>query len=190
MIEKPEMIVELVERISDVCCACLRRVLGRVRVDYAAFYEPIASNTGPVISPEMFERFALRGYRKVLELLREHHIPLSILCTTGGNLSGLLPGLLDAGINGLWVSNLRLAGLSYHELRQEYGDNLALIGGVDSFALSEDANAVRQAVFSTVPALLQSGRYLPCLDDRPRSHISFAQYSLFRQLLAGIATAS
>ena len=36
---------------------CLDRVLSQVSVDYASLYEPIASNAGPVISPEMFERF-------------------------------------------------------------------------------------------------------------------------------------
>jgi uroporphyrinogen decarboxylase len=156
-------------------------------VDYASFYEPIAANTGPVISPAMFKRFAIPGYRKVIDLLATHRVPLRILCTTGGNLSSLLPSLIDAGINGLWISNIQSAGMEYHALRREFGPEIALIGGIDATALAESEGAVMDAVHRTVPALLEKGRYLPCLDDRPRPNIPFANYRLYRQILAGLA---
>jgi hypothetical protein len=38
-----------------------------------------------------------------------------------------------------------------------------------------------------VPPLLESGHYLPCLEDRPRSNIPFAHYKLYRQVLNEIA---
>jgi len=186
LIEKPMMVAGLLDRTTDFYCVCLDRVLSKVPVDYAAFYEPIAANTGPVISPAMFKRFAMPGYRKVLGLLEKFNVPLRILCTTGGNLTSILPPLIDAGINGLWISNIRDAGMEYRALRKTFGPDLALIGGIDAGALSQDGNAVRKTVEETVPPLLESGRYLPCLDDRPRSNISFAQYRLFRELLEEI----
>ncbi len=186
LVEKPLMVADLVDRTTDFYSVCLERVLSKVSVDYAAFYEPIAANTGPVISPAMFERFAMPGYRKVLGLLEKFNVPLRILCTTGGNLTSLLPPLIEAGINGLWISNIQDAGMEYAALRKTFGPDLALIGGIDSGALSQDENAVCKTVEETVPPLLESGRYLPCLDDRPRSNIPFDQYRLFRQLLEEI----
>ena len=59
-------------------------------------------------------------------------------------------------------------------------------GGSRPLSLSQDGNAVRKTIEETVHPLLKSGRYLPCLDDRPRSNISFAQYRLFRELLEEI----
>ena len=85
------------DRTTEFYCECLDRVLSKVSVAYASLYEPIASNAGPVISPEMFERFAMPGYRKVIEILRKHRVPLVIMCTTGGDLSSLLPKFVDAG---------------------------------------------------------------------------------------------
>ena len=187
LVERPRMVEALVERTTDFYTVCLERVLSQVRVDYAAFYEPIAGNTGPVISPIMFQQFAMPGYRKVLDLLEKFHVPLRIFCTTGGDLTSLLPPLIDAGINGLWISNIQSAGMTYAALRQAFGPDVALIGGIDAGALSRDADAVRRTVEKTVPPLLENGHYLPCLDDRPRSNIPFAQYRLFRQLLAEIA---
>ena len=183
LVEKPLMVADLLDRTTDFYCVCLERVLSKVSVDYAAFYEPIAANTGPVISPAMFERFAMPGYRKVLGLLEKFNVPLRILCTTGGNLTSILPLLIEAGINGLWISNVRNAGMEYAAFRKAFGPDIALIGGIDAGALSQDENAVRQTVEETVSPLLESGRYLPCLDDRPRTNISFARYRLFRELL-------
>jgi hypothetical protein len=115
-------------------------------------------------------------YRKAPDIL-------CILCTTGGNLSPLLPSLIDAGINGLWISNIRSAGMEYATLRREYGSEVALIGGIDATALTRDEAAVRKAVEQTVPPLLEGGHYLPCLDDRPRSNLPFSHYKLYRHIL-------
>ena len=186
LIEKPRMVEDLIERTTDFYCVCLERVLSKVQVDYASLYEPIASNTGPVISPAMFERFSMPGYRKVLGLLEKYDVPLRIFCTTGGDLTSLLPPLIEAGINGLWISNIHSAGMEYPVLRRRFGPEIALIGGIDSSALSRDETALRRAVEKTVPPLLEGGRYLPCLDDRPRSHISFGRYRIFRKLLEDI----
>jgi len=185
--EDPARIESLVERTTDFYCLLLDRLLVEAAIDYATFYEPIASNSGPVISPVMFRRFVLPGYRKVLKLLARHEVPLRILCTTGGNLSALLPDLIEAGINGFWISNIRDAGMSYSEMRRTYGPDIALIGGIDTTALAQDESAIRRAVEDTLPGLLQDGRYLPCLDDRPRSNHPFQQYRYFRQILEDIA---
>jgi uroporphyrinogen decarboxylase-like protein len=187
LVKRPEFVEDLVHRTTDFYCVCLERVLSKVKVDYASFYEPIASNTGPVVSPAMFERFAIPGYRKVLGLLEKFHVPLRILCTTGGNLKPLLPSLVDAGINCFWISNIMSAGMEYGRLRKEFGSHVALIGGIDSLALGLNEKAIRTAVEKTVPPLLESGRYLPCLDDRPRSNIPLAHYRSFRRILEEIA---
>jgi uroporphyrinogen decarboxylase len=187
LVKNPQMVEDLVAKTTDFYCVCLKRVLSKVSVDYASFYEPIASNIGPVISPEMFERFAIPGYKKVIALLETYQIPLRILCTTGGDLSLLLPSLIDAGINGLWISNIMSAQMEYPRLRRQFGSDIALIGGIDATALSRGETAIRKAVEDTVPDLLESGRYLPCLDDRPRVNVSFAQYRRYRSILEKIA---
>jgi len=187
LLKEPRMVEDLLDRTTDFYCVCLERVLSKVPVDYASFYEPIASHTGPVISPAMFERFAMPGYRKILNLLEEFHVPLRIFCTTGGNLTLLLPPLIEAGINCLWISNIRSSGMEYAELRRAFGPDLALIGGIDSGILHLDESAMRRKVEKTVLPLLEIGHYLPCLDDRPRANTTFPQYGLFRRILEEIA---
>ena len=187
LIEEPRKVERLIGRTVDFHCACLERVLRRVSVDYATFYEPIASNRGPVVSPAHFKRFALPGIREVLKLLERYGVPLRIFSTTGGDLRPLLPCLLDAGINGLWISNVYSARMAYRELRRAFGREVSLIGGVDATCLTQGESAVRSAVREVVPGLLEQGRYLPCLDDRPRSNVPFRLYRCYREHLDAIA---
>jgi len=187
LVNRPAQVESLLEWTTEFHCLLLERVLAKVKVDYAAFYEPIASNAGPVVSPAMFDRYSIPGYRRVVDLLLRHAVPLRVLCTTGGDLRPLLPSLLDAGINGFWISNITSANMEYWALRRDYCADIALIGGIDSTALLRGEAAVRHAVEGTVPPLLSHGRYLPCLDDRPRDNTPFAMYALYRELLAEIA---
>ena len=187
LVERPKEVEALFEKTADFYCTCLDRVLSEVTVDYASFYEPIASNAGPVVSPEMFRRFSLPVYEKVIDLLERYSVPLRILCTTGGDLSSLLPSLIDAGINGLWISNIASTRMQYAALRREYGPGIALIGGIDATSLTKDERAVERAVLDTVPPLLEDGAYLPCLDDRPRANVPFALYRHYRSVLDALA---
>ena len=91
-------------------------------------------------------------------------------------MSPLQQPLIDAGINGLRISNIRSAGMAYKRLRDRFGPDIALLGGNDATALAKDQDAVKKVIENTVPELLNSGRYLPCLDDRPRSNNPFANY--------------
>ena len=77
--------------------------------------------------------------------------------------------------------------MEYDSIRHTLGPDVALIGGIDSSALSRDEAAVRRVVEETVPPLLESGHYLPCLDDRPRSNVPFSHYRLYRLTLEELA---
>jgi hypothetical protein len=183
LILQPKLIEDLLNRTSDFYCICLERVLSQVRVDYASFYEPIASNHGPVISPDMFKRYAVPVYKKTISELEKYDVPLRVFCTTGGDVTSLLGPLIDVGINALWISNIGVASMEYAALRRHFGDHISLIGGIDIGALRRDEKTLRSAIENTVLPLLEKGRYLPCLDDRPRADISFSKYSLYRQIL-------
>lgn len=44
LVNRPAFVESLLERTTDFHCLLLERVLARVSVDYAVFYDPIASN--------------------------------------------------------------------------------------------------------------------------------------------------
>ncbi len=187
LVNEPKRIEDLLNRTTGFYCTCLERVLSQVHVDYASFYEPIASNHGPVISPEMFKRYAIPEYKKVMAILDKYNVPLRIFCSTGGDLTSVLDLLVNTGINVLWISNIVDASMDYRALRRYFGDNIGLIGGIKTESLLKNENILRQEIENTVLPLLEKGRYIPCLDDRPRVNVSFSKYSFYRQILSEIA---
>ena len=62
--DNPDLVDSIIELAADYLTRGISRALDEVDLDFAYFTEPIAGSYGPVISPEMFRRFATRCGRK------------------------------------------------------------------------------------------------------------------------------
>jgi len=159
------------------------RVLRHVQVDAAVFSEPIGDNHGPLISPRDYRELVLPTYQPVFEVLRRYHVQTVIL-RTYANIYPLIPDLLQAGINCLWVVEVRAPAMDYRRLRAEFGRDLRLIGGLDLDVLRTDRESIRRELEEKVPPLLEQGGYAPLLDGRVRADVTWEDYCYYRALLA------
>lgn len=187
--DKPDLADSIIELATDYLVRGIARALDEVELDFAYFTEPIAGSFGPVISPEMFRRFAIPRYKKIAALLREHGIDI-IIMRSFGNIEALLPDMVEAGVTGLWMTDTIPSGMDYLAIRKEYGRKLALIGGIDANVLMRDEEAIRKEIYEKVPPLLESGGYIPTIDNRARAHIPFKNFAYYRKLLEEICADS
>jgi len=102
---------------------------------------------------------------------------------TFSDVRALMPSILEAGINCLWVSE---AHVDYRALRAEFGRDLRLIGGIDLDALLLDSDAIQHEIGIKVPPLLADGGYIPLADGRVRANVSFENYAYYRRLLEDV----
>ena len=58
----------------------------------------MAYRTGPLVGPEMYRRFALPRYRRVVDYVRSRGVP-HVCLDSDGNVSSLIPIWMDAGID-------------------------------------------------------------------------------------------
>jgi len=182
----PGLLEEMTQFIADFSIETMDRALQDLEVDYAIIGEPIADNSGPLISPINFQRFLVPCYKRIVSALHSHGVDVIIL-STYGNVRGLVPLCLKAGINCLWCRGTKLAGVDYVALREIYGHALSLIGGIDVGCLTGDAQAIEAEVRSKVPHLLSSGGYIPMVDNRVRDNVPFGNYAHYRALIAELA---
>jgi Uroporphyrinogen decarboxylase (URO-D) len=166
---------EFVARLAD-------RLLQDVHIDAAVFSEPIGDNHGTLISPKMYKDLVLSSYRPILEVLRRHSVDIPIL-RTYANARQLIPVLLEHGLDCLWACETNAEAMDYRSLRQEFGNGLRLIGGIDLDVLRQGQEAIRREVEEKVPPLLEQGGYVPLADGRVRADIPFDNYLYYRQLL-------
>ena len=163
----------------------LARAVNEVRVDYVNIWEDMAYKAGPLISPAHVRRYMLPGYRKVADLLRGRGVDI-LFVDCDGNIEQLIPIWLEAGINGVWPLEVA-AGMDAVRLRQRYGRDLLLVGGIDKRELARDRVAVRAEVLRQAPHLNAQGGYIATVDHSVPPDVPFGNYLYLRELLRELA---
>lgn len=114
-----------------------------------------ASQDGPLISPRMWREFVLPYHRQIVDA-----VDVPVIWHSDGNLERLLPFAIEAGFAG--VHGLQpAAGMDLGRVKEEYGDELVLIGNVDVGVLFEpDLDAVRAEVDRCLAQGAPGGGYM------------------------------
>jgi len=185
LVDNPHLVEAWMNVYAEFTSRLVEKILDEVRVDAALFSEPIGGNHGPLISPTMYSSFVLKSYRPILEVLHSCGVK-TIIYRTYANTRVLLPSVVKAGFNCLWACESNPQAMSYHEIRQEYGRDLRLIGGIDSDSLRQTQQDIYRSVMEVVPELLEDGGFIPLADGRVREDVSFDNYIYYRQLLESI----
>jgi uroporphyrinogen decarboxylase len=130
----------------------------------------------------MYEEMVLRSYEPVLDVLHKYNVE-TIVLVTYANARDLIPSMLKWGFNCLWACEVNIEAMDYRNIRQEFGRDLRLIGGIDLDTLRRDKEAVRREVEEKVPPLVADGGYVPLADGRVRSDVPYENYVYYRELL-------
>ena len=185
LIRDPEFVRESMKIQGDFAARFVERVLQDIDIDAAVFSEPIGDNGGPLISPVMYEKFVLKSYQPLIEVLSRHGVE-TIILRTFANVRLLIPSLLKWGFNCLWACEVNIDAMDYGDLRREFGRDLRLIGGIDLDALRKDKDTIRREMEGKVQPLVADGGYVPLADGRVREDVPLENYLYYRQLLEKI----
>ena len=171
--DDPTWVQEMMDDVVDFCCACGRRALEDLDLDYILLWEDMAFKTGPLISPEMFRRFMLAPYKKLTGFIRDHGVDL-IFVDSDGDSGSLIPLWIEGGVNGFYPME-RVAGMDAVQLREQFGRDLRLMGGIDKRAMSAGPEAI-DAELAHVAPLLKEGGFLPWCDHHVPPDVSLQHY--------------
>jgi uroporphyrinogen decarboxylase len=169
--DDPALIEEMVEFMTDFFLATVERALCEVEFDCFNFFEDLAGKGGPLISPDLFRKFLLPGYKRVIERLNRAGIKY-VWVDSDGDSSPLLPLWLEAGVTGHWPLE-QASGMDPLALRKEYGKDLFLGGAIDKMEIAKGREAIKQELDRKLPPLLEFGGYFPFLDHTFPPDISY-----------------
>jgi uroporphyrinogen decarboxylase len=156
-------------------------ILERVEVDWVILLEDIAYRAGPMISPAMFETFALPYTARFVDFLRQYRVP-DVMVDCGGRLDGLLPLWVKAGVTGLFPVE---AVNDILAIRDAY-PRLQLVGGVDKRPLISGRREPIDAELDRIAPLLERGGYIPHIDHAVPHDISWDSFRYYRERLIQI----
>jgi uroporphyrinogen decarboxylase len=185
LVDHPDVVQERLAIQAEFAARLAERILQEVEIDGIIFHEPIADQHGPLISPRMYAGFVLKSFEPVWEVLDRFSVP-AIIFRSYANPRSLLPVLVRSRINCLWACEANPVEMDYRSIREQYGPDLRLIGGIDTDVLRQGEDAIRREVEEKVPSLLKQGGYIPLADGRVRAYVPFANYSFYRRLLEQI----
>ncbi|MBN2382624.1 hypothetical protein JXQ70_07060 [bacterium] len=185
--DDPDFVCTMMNLQGEFSAQLLDRFLAKMSIDAALFSEPIGGNDRPLLPPDMYEAFVCSSYRPIFKVLDKYNVTVRIL-RTYANIRVLIPTIIRCGFNCLWACETNIADMDYQAIRQEFGTALSLIGGIDLDVLRLDTHAIRAELYKKIPALLDSGGYIPLADGRVRTDVHFQNYAYYRCLLEQLCT--
>lgn len=159
--DDPAFIEEMMDNRVELLLAILEKTFRDTTIDFFMFWEDMACNNGPLLSPEMFKKYMVPRYRKITDFLRGKGVDI-IIVDSDGDISKLIPLWLEAGVNGMLPFEAG-AGMDVVKLRKEYGTDLLMIGGFEKKVLLEGKRDIEEELKRIEP-ILSKGGYIPFPD--------------------------
>jgi uroporphyrinogen decarboxylase len=178
--DEPSFVEEMMDIVADFIIAMMGKILDHTSVDVYGFWEDMAYKTGPLIGPELFRRFALPRYRRVVDYVRSRGVP-HVCLDSDGNVTSLIPLWMDAGIDTLYPFEVQ-AGMDVVAVRRRFGRDLRIWFGIDKRALARGPAAI-QAELARVRPLIEEGGYVPGLDHGIPPDVPYEGYVTYMRML-------
>ncbi|MEW6184303.1 MAG: uroporphyrinogen decarboxylase family protein, partial [Thermodesulfobacteriota bacterium] len=183
--DDPALVEDMMDTILHLEMEIIKKVSKDIRFEIATYWEDMAFNAGPLISPTMVRKFMMPRYKKLNELLHSMGVDV-IFVDCDGNLDLLIPLWLECGINFVWPMEVA-AGNDAVAARKKYGTDLIFGGAIDKRALIKGKEAIKEEVMSKAPFLLEKGGYFPSVDHMVPPDVTFENFCYFVNLLREIA---
>jgi uroporphyrinogen decarboxylase len=158
---------------ADFIIAIMSQILDVIDIDAFGFWEDMAYNHAPLISPAMVRQYMLPRYCRVTEYLRGRGVPYVGL-DSDGQIHSLIPVWMDAGLNFLYPFEVQ-SGMDVLDVRRRYGRELRIWGGLDKRALARGPAAI-DAEIARLKPLIDEGGFIPHTDHSCPPDISFQNY--------------
>ena len=180
-LDDPELVREMYRTRTKIVVGFLERLLPRFKPEWSQFYEDMAYNHGPFISPALFREFLMPEYKEITNVLKKHDVPV-VYVDSDGNVNQLVPLWLESGVNCVYPYEIA-AGMDPVADRKKYAKDLVIWGGIDKRALARGKKEIEKEVMSKVPYLLEQGGYVPLVDHGVPPDVSFDNFRFYRRLI-------
>lgn len=177
--DTPDLVHDVLDHLTALWLGLFEEVLAQVDVDYAYYWEDMSFKSGSMVSPRIFHEFLTPVYRRINAFFRQHGIDL-VLLDTDGDVWGLIPLFLEAGVTGLYPFEVR-AGMDVAEVRAKH-PRLQMLGGIDKTALAAGPAAI-DAELARIAPVIRSGGYVPGCDHYVSPDVPWEHFAYYRRRL-------
>ncbi len=161
---RPAFAEGLIDRVSDILIRIADRALAEAGdyIDVAMYGDDIATQGAPLFRPDLYRRMIKPRHKALADTIHRHRKP--ILYHSCGSVYGLIPDLIEVGIDALNPIQVSAANMDTARIKREFGLDLTFWGGIDThrvLPLGTPAE-VRQEVKRQISRLDGTGGYVVC----------------------------
>jgi len=178
--DDPALYEEIISYMADYFMSVNSKVIEAGDFDFAYFFEDCCFNSGPMISPEIFRRFYLKHYVRMIEFYKSKGVGLALI-DSDGKVDDLIPCWLDAGFDILFPVEVGVWKSDPLKFRREHGKKLRMLGGVDKHVIAKGPASVRRELERLKP-LVEEGGYIPIPDHRIPPDVSLEQMKSYVEI--------
>jgi len=132
-------------RLSEEACA-------RFPLDWLWTGDDVAGQHGMLMSPELWRAMIKPHLKRVVRVGIRHGLPVAY--HSCGAVRDIIPDLIDIGIDVLNPVQCNCPGMTPSDLKREFGEDLAFMGGVDTQRLLPAAQA--DEVYAATASLIET----------------------------------
>ncbi len=177
--DQPELLHEISRHWVYLWKSVIANVHRERAVDVVNIWEDMCGKNGPLIGPNMFETFISPYYRALIDFYtKELNIPV-IGVDTDGDLTVLIPKFVEAGVNFIYPFEVQ-AGMDILNVRKDWPNQFAIMGGIDKRALALDREAIDSELERVLPFMLEKGGFIPSLDHNIPPDVPLENWLYYR----------
>lgn len=149
--------------------------------DGAFLYDDMGYRNATLFSPQMYRDLCRPAHAKVCDFFHRHG--LKVILHSCGNVSALVPDLIDAGFDCLQPLEVK-AGMDLLALKERYGESLAFMGGIDVRAMAHpDPHVIEEEIATKIGIAKRGGGYIYHSDHSVPDNVSFERYRYVMDLV-------
>lgn len=156
--QKPDFVKRMIAFHTQYFLRYLEGVL-QCGVDVVLGGDDLGQKTGPLMRPELIERFYGESYRRISALVHQHKKKL--IWHSCGNIYKFLDKFIDWGFDGI-ITMEPTAGMDLATVREQVGHKLVLVGNLDvsHLLVKGSRDEVEAAVKQAIQAAGRGGGYI------------------------------
>lgn len=178
--QQTELLEDIYKTLSETSFKVLDRISEKLTIDNLHVHEDMAGKSGPLVGPNIIEKFIKPYYKRSWNLLSERGTRI-FSQDSDGNMNAVIDVFLDCGVNLMYPME-PAANMDIVEIRKKYGKRLALKGGIDKHVLRESKEAIRKELEYKMQPLMQEGGTVFGLDHRIPNGTPLENYRYYVKL--------
>jgi len=162
MYDAPAVVDAALQHIVDYYAEVSHRIFSAAGGSIDIFFigNDLGSQTGPLLSCHLFERYLLPHLRRLINLGHDFKLKVQLHCC--GGFEPLIPCMIESGLDGLHSIQPNCNGMDLATLKRNYGDKIVFNGGIDSHhvLILGTPESVRQQTLAVLQIMAPGGGYI------------------------------